>query len=82
MRVAFKPLLVLVLAACPFSALHGQNLAPRAYVITPVHSNAVTLTYSFSYGALLFNNVRPITAATAILHVPIFSYYHSLNFFG
>ena len=60
----------------------GQDLAPRAYVITPVHWNAVILTYNFSDGGLLFDNSVPITDATATLNVPIFSYYHSLRFFG
>jgi hypothetical protein len=26
---------------------HAQDLAPRAYIITPIRSNAITLTYSF-----------------------------------
>lgn len=82
MRAVLKLVLAVVLGACPPSALNAQDLAPRAYVITAIHSNAVTLTYSFSDGALLFNNVLPITDATAILNVPIFSYYHSLSFFG
>ncbi len=60
----------------------AQDLAPRAYLITPVHSNAVTLTYSYFDGALLFDNSVPITGATARVSVPVFSYYHSLSFFG
>lgn len=36
-----------VLAMCPLGVLHAQNLAPRAYVITPLHANAITLTWSF-----------------------------------
>jgi hypothetical protein len=61
---------------------HGQDLTARAYVITPVHSNAILLTYNFSDGGVLFDNSVPITNATATLDVPIFSYYHSLSFFG
>jgi hypothetical protein len=60
----------------------AQDLAPRAYIITPVHWNAVTLTYSFSDGGILFDNVVPITNATATLHVSVFNYFHSLNFLG
>jgi hypothetical protein len=71
-----------LIAACPVGVLCAQDLAPRAYVITPVHSNAVILTYSFYDGGLLFDNAVPITNATAIIHVPVFSYYHSLSFFG
>ncbi len=60
----------------------GQDLAPRAYLITPVHSNAVTLTYSFFDGDLLFEGTVPITGATARAYVAIFNYSRSLNFFG
>jgi hypothetical protein len=60
----------------------AQDLAPRAYLITPVHSNAVTLTYSFFDGNLLFEGTAPITGATARAHVAIFNYSRSLNLFG
>src|SRR5215831_8607648 len=60
----------------------GQDLAPRAYVITPIHSNAAIFTYSFFDGNLVFDGTVPITGATARVSVPIFSYYHSFNFFG
>jgi hypothetical protein len=82
MRAFFKLVLSALLAACPLQVLRAQDLAPRAYIITPVHSNAVTLTYSFSDGGVSTDNANPITDATAVLHVPIFNYYHSLNFFG
>ncbi|MBV8632794.1 MAG: hypothetical protein JOZ83_17855, partial [Silvibacterium sp.] len=62
--------------------LHPQDLAPRAYLITPAHANAVTLTYSFYSGGLDFGGVIPITNASGTYHVPIFSYYHSFDFFG
>jgi hypothetical protein len=71
-----------VLTACSAKALCGQDLAPRAYVIGPIHSNAVILTYSFYDGGLLFNNVLPITDATAKLDISVISLYHSLSFFG
>lgn len=60
----------------------AQDLAPRAYLITPVHSNAATLTYSFFDGDIEFDGAVPITDATARVSVSIFSYYHSFNFFG
>jgi hypothetical protein len=62
--------------------LCAQDLAPRAYVITPLHSNAVTLTWAFYDGGVNFNGTIPITGATGTYNVPIFSYYHALNFFG
>src|SRR5262249_24419210 len=60
----------------------AQDLAPRAYVITPVNSNAVTLTYSFYDGGFNFNGTIPITVATGTYSVPIVSLYHSFSFFG
>jgi Putative MetA-pathway of phenol degradation len=60
----------------------AQDLTPRAYVITPVHSNAVILTYSFRSGSILFDPSLPITDSTGKLNIAIFSYYHAFNFFG
>jgi hypothetical protein len=60
----------------------AQDLAPRSYVITPVHTNAVVLSYSFKNGSILFDPTLPITDASGKLNVSIFSYYHSLSFFG
>lgn len=76
---AFALLISIYLSAscCP-----AQDLAPRAYLITPVHSNAVTLTYSFYDGGIEFEGTVPITGASAKVSVPVFSYSHSLNFFG
>jgi len=60
----------------------AQDLAPRAYLITPIHSNALTLAYSFFDGDLLFDNTVPITGGTARVSVPSLSYTHSFSFFG
>jgi len=61
--------------------LLAQDLAPRAYVITPLHSNAITLTWAFYDGGLNLTATIPIIA-TGRYNVPIFSYYHSLSLFG
>jgi len=61
---------------------HAQDLAPRAYVITPIHSNAITLTYSYFDGSLVFEGTIPITGAQARVNVTIFNYSHSLKLFG
>src|ERR1700747_1697032 len=82
MRLPFQIFLLAVIAACTQQALHAQDLAPRAYIITPVHWNAVTLTYSFSDGDVTTNNAIPVTDATGTLHVTGLSYFHSLRFFG
>jgi Putative MetA-pathway of phenol degradation len=60
----------------------GQDLAPRAYLITPLHSNAVTLTYSFENGSIMVDGAAPITGASARVNIPAVSAYHSFNFFG
>jgi outer membrane putative beta-barrel porin/alpha-amylase len=72
-------LLVVALASVHSCA---QDLAPRAYLITPVHSNAITLTYSFFTGNILFDGTVPITGATARASVPVLSLTHSLRIFG
>ena len=61
---------------------HAQSLVPRAYVITPVQTNAVILTESFYDGSVLFNGAVPITGATTRVNVAIFSYYHTFKLFG
>jgi Putative MetA-pathway of phenol degradation len=64
------------------NASPAQDLTPRAYVVTPVHSNAVILTYSFKNGSILFDPTLPITDSTGKLNAAIFSYYHAFNLFG
>ena len=64
------------------SVCTAQDLAPRAYLITPLHSNAITLTYSFYDGSILFEGTVPITGASARVSVSVFNAYHSFNFFG
>ena len=59
----------------------GQDLAPRAYVITPLHSNAITLTWGFYDGGLNLTGSIPVTAS-GTYNIPVFTYYHSLSFFG
>ena len=60
----------------------AQSLAPRAYVITPVDANAITLSWSYYDGGLDFNGAIPVTGATGTYSVPILSYYHSFKLFG
>jgi len=62
--------------------LWAQDLAPRAYVITPEHTNAVILTGAFFDGGINFNGSVPITGATGTYSVPSLSYYRSFGFVG
>jgi hypothetical protein len=82
MPVSLKLLLIVPITGCSLSLLCAQDLAPRAYVITPTHWNAVTLTYTFYNGNILLDGAVPITNASATVNVPIFTFYHSLSFFG
>ena len=82
MRVFFKFVLSAATAICSLQVLLAQDLAPRAYIITPLHSNAITLTWAFYDGGLNFNGTIPITGATGVYNVPVFSYYHSFGLFG
>jgi hypothetical protein len=75
-------LALLVSLATSAAQLPAQELAPRAYVITPVHSNAITITWSFYDGGVNFNGTIPVSNATGTYYVSILTYYHSLNFFG
>jgi hypothetical protein len=81
MRLRFAiALLVSTLAVA--AQVAAQDLAPRAYVITPVHSNAVTISWGFYSGGVDFNGTVPVGNARGSYYVPIFSYYHALSFFG
>ncbi len=71
-----------MLLLCPLRVLLAQDLTPRAYLITPTHSNAVTLTYSFFAGNIDFNGALPVTDAKGKYSIPNFSYYHSFGMFG
>lgn len=87
-RVAYKQqsisvclvLGAIVLAVC--QAVAAQDLAPRAYIISPVHSNAVVVSYAFFTGNVDLASGLPITDATATANVPSLSIFHSMNLFG
>jgi hypothetical protein len=81
MRLRFVLVLLIFLAAGA-AQLPAQDLSPRAFVITPLHANAITITWSFYDGGVNFDGTVPINNARGTYYVPIFSYYHSLNFFG
>lgn len=81
-RLLVCPLAFLIAGSIsPRQTANAQDLAPRAYIITPTHSNAITVTYAFYSGNLDFGNF-PITDATAHASVPVLSLFHSMNLFG
>ena len=71
-----------VVVAGSLPVLCAQDLAPRAYVVTPVHWNAVTLSDAFNDGNILLEGALPVTGSTGKGHVPAVSLYHALSFFG
>ena len=71
-----------ILALASWHVLNAQDLRPRAYVITPMHWNAVILGYAFNDGSIFFGSVLPITNASGRYSVPNISYYHAFSFFG
>jgi len=73
---------VLIVAVAPALRLSAQDLSPRAYVITPVDSNAIIVTWSFYDGGLNLNGSIPVSNARGTYSVPVLSYYHGLSFFG
>lgn len=81
MRASSKPLFCSLFVVLTGS-LWAQDLAPRAYVITPVDTNAITLTWSYFNGGVNFNGAIPVTGATGTFSAPTFTYYHAFSFFG
>jgi len=82
MAACLKLFLVLVLAGMFIHSGHAQDLAPRAYIVAPVHSNAVTLTWAYYDGGINFNGVVPLTGAIGTYSVPSIAYTHAFDFFG
>jgi len=70
------------LALTAGATVRAQDLSPRAYVITPLGSNAITLSYSYNSGDLQFEGAVPITDATGKFSVPVLAYYRSFGLFG
>ena len=78
--VHLRLLLLTIVAGIFLSPCRAQDLAPRAYVITPLHGNAITVAWGFYDGSINLNGL-PISA-TGTYNVPILSYYHSFGLFG
>jgi hypothetical protein len=62
--------------------LHAQDLAPRAYLITPRGSNAITLGNAYNDGPLQLEGASPIENGTARLNAPNLTYYRAFSLFG
>jgi hypothetical protein len=60
----------------------AQALVPRAYIVTPIHTNALTLSYSLMDGDVVFDPSFPIANASGRIGNEIVSYFHTMSFFG
>ena len=82
MRLIFILACSMTIAASSPMSVCAQDLSPRAYVITPLHSNAVTVTNSFYNGSVLLEGAAPITNATGTYNVSVLTYYHAFGVWG
>jgi hypothetical protein len=69
-----RPLVLLGSGWCLADNTAAQDLAPRAYTITPVGANTINLGYSHLEGGLQFDGAVPITGADATARVAVVSY--------
>jgi Putative MetA-pathway of phenol degradation len=73
----------LLLALCTSVPLcRPQGLSPRAYVVPPGRSNAITFTYSLQDGDVVFDPSFPIQNAHGRIGNLLGTYYRALDFFG
>jgi Putative MetA-pathway of phenol degradation len=72
----------LLFVALLSTSLRGQELAPRAYLITPTGSNAITLSSSIFSGDLNLPGELPLQDASGIFTVQTVTYYRSFSLLG
>ena len=64
------------------SVARAQELAPRAYLITPRGSNAITLSWGFFQGGLNLPGELPIKDASGTFNTAVVTYYRSFGVLG
>lgn len=72
----------LALCAAAATAGFGQDLTPRAYLITPIRANAVILSYSFFDGSVFTDPTLPIQNFKVRYNSEVLSYYHTFGLWG
>ena len=75
-----RPAVLLISVAS--GLLRPQDLAPRAYVITPTGSHAVILASSFSSGEALIDPTGPLEDARGTFQIPSVGYFQSFGLLG
>jgi hypothetical protein len=73
---------MMAMVAVAASSARAQELVPRAYLVTPKGSNAVTLSWSWNNGEVSFDPSVPITDTKGTFQTQVLSYYHSYGVFG
>jgi len=81
-QYTLKKALAVSIFAVAVGAAFSQDLAPRAYTIAPVHSNAITIAGAHATGSILLDAVLPIPDSSGDSWASSVTYYHSMNFFG
>jgi Putative MetA-pathway of phenol degradation len=81
-RLRYRSLISCITFLGAATLAFAQDLAPRAYLISPLQGNAITVTNSYYTGNVLLDGTAPITGATAATNISIVTVYHTLNFFG
>jgi hypothetical protein len=71
-----------LLAAMLSGACSGQDLAPRAYLITPSGANAVTVAWSYNDGSVFIDPSIPVEDLKVQFQSAAVHYYHSWSLFG
>ncbi len=75
-------LLILIVVLMTGRFVSAQELDPRAYQPAPVGLNAFILTYTHSFGDILFEPSFPAKDVEASLHLEGAGYYRTFGFFG
>jgi hypothetical protein len=60
----------------------GQDLAPRAYTITPIGANALTVGYTYNTGSVFVDPSLPVEDLNIHFQTQTLSYYHTLALLG
>ncbi len=67
---------------CAGADANAQDMAPRAYLITPTGASAVTVSYSFNQGSVFVDPDIPVQNPDVQFQTEAISYYHSFGIFG
>jgi hypothetical protein len=68
--------------AAAVASCYAQDLAPRAYVISPLGSHAILVSTGFNSGAVLVDPTVPLDNVRGSFGLPVVGYYQSLNVLG